>query len=326
MNPILSAKNLSKTFQIPVKQTGFIGGIKNIVNPHYREFKAVKSLDLTINSGEKVAFLGPNGAGKSTSIKMFSGILTPTEGELSVCGYSPVRDRAKLSYKIGAVFGQVSKLYYHLTPIDTFKLFGRMYDIENSKLRTRLDWLIESFEIEEFLHTPVRKLSLGQRMRAEVVASLIHSPEILFLDEPTIGLDMIAKSKLRDVINTINATENTTVLLTSHDIGDIEEVCDRVVIIAQGGIVYDGSLKALKHDHVKSKSITLRFEEPTVLIPRSGIEIVSSDLYHAELSIPNTTKDLKNTLTHLLDTYSIEDLSVTEPDTETIIKSFYTTP
>jgi ABC-2 type transport system ATP-binding protein len=326
MPPILTATNLSKTFQIPIKQSGFVGGIRGIFNPQYRQFDAVKGLNLTINPGEKVAFLGPNGAGKSTSIKMFSGILTPSNGELSVCGLSPVRDRNQLAYQIGAVFGQVSKLYYHLTPIDTFKLFGRMYDIENSVLRTRLDWLIDSFEIGEFLHTPVRKLSLGQRMRAEVVASLIHSPKILFLDEPTIGLDMIAKSKLRDVINTINSVEGTTVLLTSHDIGDIEEVCERVVIIAHGGIVYDGTLKALKHDHVKSKSIILRFEEPTVLIPRSGIEIVSSDPYHAELRIPNTTKDLKNTLTHLLDTYSIEDLSVSEPDTETIIKSFYTTP
>jgi ABC-2 type transport system ATP-binding protein len=326
MSPILSATGLSKTFQIPIKQSGFIGGFKNIFSPQYREFKAVNDLSLTINPGEKVAFLGPNGAGKSTSIKMFSGILTPSTGELSVCGLSPVRDRNQLAYQIGAVFGQVSKLYYHLTPIDTFKLFGRMYDIENAELRTRLDWLIDSFEIGDFLYTPVRKLSLGQRMRAEVVASLIHSPKILFLDEPTIGLDMIAKSKLRDVINTINSKENTTILLTSHDIGDIEEVCDRVVIIAQGGIVYDGALKALKTDHVISKRITLKFEKPTTLIPTENIEIVSSDPYHAELRIPNTTKDLKNTLTHLLDTYTVEDLSVTEPDTETIIKGFYTTP
>ena len=164
---------------------------------------------------------------------MFTGILTPTTGAIKVDGLDPIRDRSILSYRIGAVFGQISKLYYHLTPIDTFKLFGKMYDMDNAALRARLDWLIESFDIAEYLHTPVRKLSLGERMRAEVVASLIHSPKILFLDEPTIGLDMIAKSKLREVINTINRVENTTILLTSHDIGDIEEVCDRVVIIAQ---------------------------------------------------------------------------------------------
>ena len=233
LSPILEATNLSKIFKIPVKKAGFLGGFSNVFHPEYREFSAVHDLSLSIQPGEKVAFLGPNGAGKSTSIKMFTGILTPTTGTIKVDGLDPIKDRSILSYRIGAVFGQISKLYYHLTPIDTFKLFGKMYDMDNAALRTRLDWLIESFDIADYLHTPVRKLSLGERMRAEVVASLIHSPKILFLDEPTIGLDMIAKSKLREVINTINRVENTTILLTSHDIGDIEEVCDRVVIIAQ---------------------------------------------------------------------------------------------
>lgn len=290
----------------------------------YQSFDAVKDLNLTIQPGEKVAFLGPNGAGKSTTIKMFCGILAPSAGKLNICGFDPLNDRSQLTYNIGAVFGQISKLYYHLTPIDTYKLLGKMYDVPNDTLRKRLDYLIESFEMQELLHTPVRKLSLGQRMRAELVASLIHSPKILFLDEPTIGLDMIAKANLRDVINTINRTENTTILLTSHDIGDIEEICDRVVIINHGSVVFDGKLHDLKTEHVKEKYISLRFDEPTEFKTKPGMVLLNSDPFRVTFSIPNKKEVLKDMLSHLIETYNIEDISVTEPDTESIIKGFYT--
>lgn len=320
---ILQTKNLSKIFKTSLPGVGFQGRLKSLFSPEYREFGAVKDICLSIEPGEKVAFLGPNGAGKSTSIKMFTGILTPTSGELEVCGLSPSKDRKQLVYKIGAVFGQVSKLYYHLTPLDTFKLFGKMYNIPNKELRTRLDWLICEFEIEDFLNSPVRSLSLGQRMRAETVASLIHLPEILFLDEPTIGLDMIAKAKLRDVINKINAEKNTTVLLTSHDIGDVEEICDRVVIINHGSIVYDGSLTSLRRDHVPFKNITLRLAEDTQIAETSSRRIVSNTGREFSLEIPNTKESLSEELKFLMANYAIEDISVKEPDTESIIRTFY---
>lgn len=204
--------------------------------------------------------MGPNGAGKSTTIKMLTGILTPTSGDISVLGMNPTRDRKKLVYRIGAVFGQVSRLWYHLTPIDTFKLLGKMYDIKNTDLRERLDYLITTFNIGDLLHISVRKLSLGQRMRAEVVASLIHKPDIIFLDEPTIGLDMIAKQNLRDIINEINVKEGTTIFLTSHDIGDIENICQRIVIVNHGRIVYDGDIATLRSEHYVPKEV--KIEEP----------------------------------------------------------------
>lgn len=317
--PILRATSLSKTFQIPLKSTGW----RDIFSPKYKSFDAVKNLDLAIQPGEKVAFLGPNGAGKSTTIKMFCGILSSSGGKLEICGHDPLHERDQLTYQIGAVFGQTSKLYYHLTPIDTYKLLGKMYDVPNDRLRKRLDYLIDSFDMEELLHLPVRKLSLGQRMRAELVASLIHTPKILFLDEPTIGLDMIAKANLRDVINTINREENTTILLTSHDIGDIEEICDRVVIINHGTIVFDGSLHDLKAEHVTEKNISLRFDEATEFQPKPNMRMTSTDPYRVSFAIPNHKSDLKATLAHIIETYSVEDITVSEPDTESIIKSFY---
>ena len=318
--PILLASSLSKSFQIKLKSEKF----SDFFFPKYREFKAVEKLNLSIQPGEKVAFLGPNGAGKSTTIKMFCGILSSSSGELEVCGLNPLTKREKLSHKIGAVFGQTSKLYYHLTPIDTYKLLGKMYDIPNDILRKRLDFLIQSFEMEELLHLPVRKLSLGQRMRAELVASLIHSPEILFLDEPTIGLDMRAKSNLRDVINTMNKTEWTTILLTSHDIGDVEGICERVVIINHGTVVFDGSLHNLKKNHIKEKTISLRFDVTTKFIPTPEMKILESNDLRVSFTIPNSKKTLQDTLSHLIKTYQIEDITVAEPDTESIIKSFYT--
>jgi ABC-2 type transport system ATP-binding protein len=317
--PILRATRLCKTFRIPLKSEGW----RDIFSPKHESFDAVKNLDLSIRPGEKVAFLGPNGAGKSTAIKMFCGILAPSGGQLEVCGLDPLGDRGELTYLIGAVFGQVSKLYYHLTPIDTYKLLGKMYDVPNEQLRKRLDYLFESFQMRDLLHIPVRKLSLGQRMRAELVASLIHSPKILFLDEPTIGLDMIAKANLRDVINTINRTENTTILLTSHDIGDIEEICDRVVIINHGSVVFDGSLHDLKTEHVKEKYVSLRFDAATAFKPKPDMTILDSDPFRVTFSIPNRKEILKETLAHVIETYEIEDISVTEPDTESIIKGFY---
>lgn len=229
-----------------------------------------------------------------------------------------------MSHQIGAVFGQTSKLYYHLTPIDTYKLLGEIYNIPHDRLRRRLDFLIRSFEMEEILRTPVRKLSLGQRMRAELVASLIHSPKVLFLDEPTIGLDMMAKANLRDVINTMNSTEGTTILLTSHDIGDIEEICDRVVIINHGTIVFDGSLHELKANHVTEKIISVKFDTPTVFVKTEQMEILETSEYRASFTIPNDKKILQETLTYLIQSYSVEDLNVTESDTESVIRSFYT--
>lgn len=255
---------------------------------------------------------------------MLTGILTPTSGTIDVLGLDPTRDRKKLVYKIGAVFGQVSRLWYHLSSLDTFKLLGKMYGIPNNELRKKLDSLMSEFGIEDFVRNPVRKLSLGQRMRSEVVASLIHSPEIIFLDEPTIGLDMIAKQKLREVINKVNATEGTTIFLTSHDIGDIEHICNRVVIINHGWIVYDGDIRSLRSEHIRTKIIRVRFEDDaTRFDPLPFMTVNAQDSDGIELEIPNTRENLAATFELLNTKYAVEDISVEDSDLEEIIRTFY---
>lgn len=324
MPPIIQVSHLSKTFRIEVKKSGFMNRFRSLFHPEYTEYEAVKDITFSVEQGEKIAFLGPNGAGKSTTIKMLVGILTPTSGDISVVGLNPTKDRKKLVYKIGAVFGQVSRLWYHLSSLDTFKLLGKMYGIPNKELRTKLDYLMSEFGIEDFVRNPVRKLSLGQRMRSEVVASLIHSPEIIFLDEPTIGLDMIAKQKLREVINKINTDSGTTIFLTSHDIGDIEHICDRVVIINHGRIVYDGDIRKLRSDHIKTKIISVRFENEKVKFePLSFMSIKKQDSDGIELEIPNTRENLAATFELLNTKYKVEDISVEDPDLEEVIRTFY---
>lgn len=321
--PIISVHNLRKVFRQELKASGFVPRLKSLFSPEYREYEAVRGIDLTVQPGEKIAFLGPNGAGKSTTIKMLTGILSPTSGEISVLGMDPQKDRKKLVYRIGAVFGQTSRLYYHLTPIDTFKLLGKMYDVPNVELRKRLDFLISTFGIDDFLRIPVRKLSLGQRMRAEVVASLIHRPDALFLDEPTIGLDMIAKQKLREIVNSINETEGTTVFLTSHDIGDIEHICNRVVVINHGTIVFDGSLDSLRADHIKEKRLRVRFSKRGEAPLPGFCRIVSEGEGLISVSIPNDGPAIREAFAYFSEHYSIEDITIEDPDLEEILRTFY---
>ncbi|MFA5917140.1 MAG: ATP-binding cassette domain-containing protein [Candidatus Gracilibacteria bacterium] len=317
-------KNLEKTFKVEVKKSGFINRLKSIFKPEYKQIKAVDGINLEINAGEKIAFLGPNGAGKSTTIKMLTGILTKTSGELSVLGLDPTNDRKKLVYQIGAVFGQTSRLWYHLTAKDTFLLFSKIFDIKKEDYEKRIEFLINEFEIKEFLNTPVRKLSLGQRMRCEVVASLIHNPKVLFLDEPTIGLDIIAKQKLRDIINKINREENTTVFLTSHDIGDVEEICDRVIVINYGRVIYDGNIKELKKNHIKTKIIKVKFEKTYDNFEfGEGVKILENKGNYLELEIKNDKTILSKVLDLLSKKYFFEDINITEPTMEDIIKTFY---
>lgn len=254
---IIEVKNLKKTFQKKIKLPGF----KNLWKSKYEEFKAVDGISFKINKGERIAFVGPNGAGKSTTIKMLTGILHPTEGTIRVAGLDPIKDRKKVAYKIGCLFGQKSSLWMHLTAFDSYKLFGAIYDLDEDTTLKRINQLVEMFEIEDLIHTPVRKLSLGQRMICEIVGVLLHEPEIIFLDEPTIGLDIVVKEKVRKLIKDINEKSNVTVFLTSHDVSDIEKLCDRVIIIDKGKIVIDENVKSLKAKYIKKKVVTIKQEE-----------------------------------------------------------------
>lgn len=323
MNQITTRK-LKKIFKVEKKGSWFINRVKWLFFPKYIDIEAVLWIDLEIEAWEKIAFLWPNWAWKSTTIKMLTWILSRTSWDIDILGFDPQKDRNKLVYHIWAVFWQTSRLWYHLTAKDTFLLFSKIFDVKYDDYQKRLDYLVEEFSIKEFLNTPVRKLSLWQRMRCEIVASLIHKPKIIFLDEPTIWLDILAKQKLRDIVNKINKEENTTIFLTSHDLWDVEEICDRVIIINYWKVIYDWNIKELKKNHIKTKNIKIKFEKNYEKIDFwDDITILKSNWNYYELQIKNE----KNTIWSFLETvskkYPFEDITITEPSMEDIIKTFY---
>ncbi len=251
----IRAENLSKTFRVKRKEKGIKGSVKSVLHPQAQEIKAVDGVSFTVEEGEILAFIGPNGAGKSTTIKMLTGILYPDGGSLEVLGLNPTKRRKQLAYEIGTVFGQKEQLWTHLTPYDNFRFFGAIYDIPEKETERRIKELGELFTLGAFIDTPVRGLSLGQRIRCEFVASLIHRPKVLFLDEPTIGLDPVVKGTIRSLIRQMNKELHTTVFLTSHDVGDIEKLCERIVIINSGRVVLDDSMTHLKDIHTSGMSL-----------------------------------------------------------------------
>ena len=259
---IIEAESLTKTFRTRIKPEGLRAGLRSVVRPQYRDVEAVKRVSFSVEEGEVLAFLGPNGAGKSTTIKMLTGILTPSGGSSRVLGLDPCRDRTRLARSIGAVFGQKSQLWFHLPPADSFRLLGAIYEIEPALLARRRAELVERFGIGPYMDVPVRKLSLGERIRCEIAASLLHAPSVLFLDEPTIGLDVVAKREIRVLLSEIAQRDRATIFLTSHDVGDIEKVCKRAIIIHHGEVVVDESMKELKHRALARKFIGVKYAEP----------------------------------------------------------------
>ena len=253
----IEVKNLSKTFEKSIRRKG----IKGFFMPQKQVFTAVNNISFSVKQGECIGFIGQNGAGKSTTIKMLTGILYPTSGMIRVAGMNPSKERSKVAYKIGCMFGQKSSLQMHLTAMDSFHLLGAMYDIPKTKLENKISCLINELEIGEYVNLPVRKLSLGQRMICEIAATLLHEPEILFLDEPTIGLDIKVKERVRQVIRRINEKFKTTIFLTSHDLDDIEKVCNRIIMIDNGKVVKDESLENLKKEYFNQRLITITYEE-----------------------------------------------------------------
>src|SRR5437764_6942405 len=259
---IIEVKGLTKTFRSRERASGLAASLHSLVAPRYREREAVKQISFSLEAGEVLAFIGPNGAGKSTTIKMLTGVLYPTAGKAQVLGFVPWKQRRTLAYSISSLFGQKSQLWYHLPPQDTFDLLAHIYELDMTEYRKRRAFLIDVFDIAEYMSTPVRKLSLGERMRCELAAALLHKPQVLFLDEPTIGLDVIAKQRIRDLIGQLNTEERVTVFLTSHDAGDIEQVCRRAIVINHGEIILDAPVATLKRDYLKAKTVDLLLDEP----------------------------------------------------------------
>ena len=265
---VIEAENLAKTFRVRQKEKGMKGSLQAILRPRIKEVQAVDGISFSVEAGEMLAFIGPNGAGKSTTIKMLTGILYPDGGRARVLDIDPAKQRKRLAYEIGTVFGQKEQLWTHLTPYDNFRFFGAIYDSPDRETESRIRELADTFELGSFLNTPVRNLSLGQRIRCEIVASLIHRPRVLFLDEPTIGLDPVVKENIRALIRQMNRELGTTIFLTSHDVGDIEKLCRRIIIVNSGRIVLDDSMEHLKNHYLDRKIVEAKLREETPCPPR----------------------------------------------------------
>lgn len=319
---VIKVKNLSKTFKVKLKEKGLKGSLKSLVKPKYKIIKAVKDISFEAEKGEMIAFIGPNGAGKSTSIKMMTGILFPDKGSIDILGLDPSKDRKKLAYEIGCVFGQKEQLWTHLTPYDNFKFFGAIYDIPNSIVEKKIKELNELFELDEFINTPVRNLSLGQRIRCEIVASLIHEPKVLFLDEPTIGLDPVVKENIRSLIKRMNKEYKTTVVLTSHDVGDIEKLCKRVIIVNKGQIVLDDTMENLKYHYLNKKIVEAKMNKEVNLDDEEGITILKDKGYNLKIEVDTKKKSVSDAI-KLLNPDNIVDINITNIPLEDIISDIY---
>jgi ABC-2 type transport system ATP-binding protein len=322
--PAIHVRALHKTFTTKRKAAGLKGSLRALARPEQRTIEAVRGLSFEMERGELLGFIGPNGAGKSTTIKILTGILYPTSGEAQVLGYVPWQRRRKLAYHIGTVFGQRPQLWYHLPAIDTFYLFGKIYEMDERTIRQRIAFLSEAFEIEHLLETPVRKLSLGQRMRCEVAASLLHRPRLILLDEPSIGLDVVAKQRIRDTIRRMNELENVGVLLTSHDAGDIEALCKRVIIINHGQIVYQDRVSALKRHYLTSKLVGVRYaEEVPADFQIAGTEILKVGRYGVKLRFDTRQTPVEAVIAHLAEAGNLVDVTISDPSLEQVIRTIY---
>lgn len=325
MEKVIKIDNLCKTFKLQKSSPGISNALKGLFFPEYIEIKAINELSLSVFKGERIAFIGPNGAGKSTAIKMLTGILHPTSGRIEVLGMVPWQDRHALGYQIGTVFGQRSQLWYHLPPADTFDLLSKIYEIDKSSYQARLKKLIDLFEIEDLMQKPVRQLSLGQRMRCEIVASLLHNPQILFLDEPTIGLDINAKLNIRSLLNTLSKDHGITLFLTSHDTADIEQVCDRVIVIDKGSIVMDKPLRELKKNYMRKKIVTIITDEKALRMPAQipGLTILENTHHHFKCEIDLEKTSINKIIEEALRLSTIKDMTIEDPSMEEIIRLVY---
>jgi len=316
---------LTKTFRVKRKREGFAGSVRALVRPEYAEKTAVEPIRFAVERGEMVAFLGPNGAGKSTTIKMLTGILHPTGGRASVLGLTPWLDRGKLAFRIGTVFGQKSQLWYHLPPADTFELMRRIYELPKADYERRRNALIERFGLGPHAETPVRKLSLGERMRCELAAALLHRPDIVFLDEPTIGLDVVVKQHIRELVLEMNREEGTTFFLTSHDPGDVEQLCRRAIVINHGRIILDEDVTVLKRELLTHKTIKLELAEPAdadrFACPGAAVKERSDGLL--KLSVDTAEVPIERVLATIVGAYRIRDVTIEDPPMEDIIAHIY---
>ena len=320
---MIEVRNLSKSFKIYHHRKGFWGTFANLFSRKHRIVQAVDNVSFTVTRGEMVGYLGPNGAGKSTTIKMLTGILVPSSGSVTVNGYIPHRQRKENAKRIGVVFGQRSHLWFDLPVQESFELLRRIYRIPPEQYRRNVAMFDELLELGAFFQTPVRQLSLGQRMRADIGAALLHNPDVLFLDEPTIGLDVVAKSRIRQFIHQINAERQVTVVLTTHDLDDVEKLCNRVILIDDARLLFDGELATLRRMLSKERLLSVDYAEdyPDVRVPHA--QITHREGTHVQYRFSPEKIRAAELIGTILQKFRIVDIAVQEPDIEELIKTVY---
>ncbi|MDR0952157.1 MAG: ATP-binding cassette domain-containing protein [Oscillospiraceae bacterium] len=317
--PIVEFKNVSKHFKVLNRREGLVGGLKDLFSRDYKTVKAVDGVSFSVEAGEIVGYLGPNGAGKSTTIKMMTGVLLPTSGDISVSGRVPYKDRTKTAANIGVVFGQRSQLWWSLPLIESFKILRDIYDISQEDYAKQLALYESLVDLEPLYSKPVREMSLGQRTLCDILAAFLHNPAVVFLDEPTIGLDVAMKAKIRELIHTLNRVNNTTIILTTHDIGDVDALCRRIVIIDKGVMIYDDSAENLSKFFGQYRTLKIKtddeitYESVTITRNEEWVEIVTKE---DEMPVMEILQALQKS-------HKISDIRIEEITTEEIIKKIY---
>lgn len=324
---IIEVKNLVKTYKVIEKEDGLIGYFKNLVKPKYKEFQAVKDVNFNIEEGELIGYIGENGAGKSTTIKMLTGLLTPTSGKVLVNGIIPSEKRIENNKNIGAVFGQKTQLWWDLPVIESFRLIKKMYKIPESEYRKNLKNFTEILELEELLEKQVKNLSLGQKMRCEIAATFLHNPKIVYLDEPTIGLDVLVKERIRTFIKEINKEKNTTVILTTHDLKDIEDVCNRIILLDKGQIIYDGEKEKFKETYGKQVIAQIMIKNKTSIITieteNDEFEVLEESDEQLKIRFNHDKYTIMDIVNKISNYCEIIDMHIEEQGLEEILKEIY---
>ncbi|MBD3184116.1 ATP-binding cassette domain-containing protein [Candidatus Poribacteria bacterium] len=321
--PIIEVDNLRKEFKVYQHRKGFWGAIRNLASSQYSLIKAVDGISFGVDEGQMIGYVGPNGAGKSTTIKMLTGILVPTSGKINVAGLTPHKNRKENARRIGVVFGQRTQLWWDLPVIESFQLLRRIYRVSGENYSRNLDMFHDLLNIGDFINTPVRKLSLGQRMRCDLAAALLHDPPILYLDEPTIGLDVVAKQRIRTFLNNINQERKITIVLTTHDLADVEKLCRRMMIIDHGKIIYDGTVDEIKRRYGKNRRLVVDFARNYKHIHIPGSEIIRRNGHRIWLQFNRDHYSASQLISQIAEKYDIIDLTLEEPEIETIVAGIY---
>ena len=320
---MIALQNISKTYRVAKRAPGLLAAVKALGKREHETVEALRDVSFTINQGEIVGYIGPNGAGKSTTIKIMSGILVPSSGACTIMGRTPWKSRTAHVRQIGVVFGQRTQLMWDIPAMDSFELLRDIYKVPTDQYKKNLEELIEVFRLNEFVNAPVRQLSLGQRMRCEIAASLLHSPQILFLDEPTIGLDAVSKVAVREFVKRVNKEQGVTVVLTTHDMNDVDALTDRVMLIGKGQLLYDGSFAAMKAKYSTTSVLTVEYDAAQAFVLPAHTALLTNEAGRAVIAANTTQTTISEVITHLSQALTVQNITIQPRPIEEIIAEVY---